>query len=110
MDREKSLGIIAQICGKEAYDSVDEFAYDYAERLIKNYCNIDEVCTELEQTLIDMACELEKAGGYCDEAGGGIKQIREGDVTVSFGSGDEAGIWAVKNFEKQLMNFRRPKW
>lgn len=102
MDRIKNLEIIAKLCDKEIYDETDEFAYDYAESLIKNYCNIKTVPDEMEKTLIDMSCEIIK--------GGNIRQIREGDITVSFMGENGEGTFGIKNYEKQLRNFRRPKW
>jgi len=111
MDREKNLETVSLLCGKESYDVKIEFAYDYAESIIKNYCNVDDVPAELEKTLIDMVCELIKMGAYGEEGiGGVVKQLKEGDVSVSFGGNGESSLFGMKDFEKQLMAFRRPKW
>ena len=85
MEREEKLTKTAQLCGKESYDEKDEFALDYAERIIKNYCNIKE------------------------NLGGEIKQIKEGDVTISFCDGRESHL-SIKNYENQLNLFRKPRW
>jgi len=111
MDRVKNLETVALICGKDSYDKNIEFAYDYAESIIKNYCNVTEIPEELEKTLIDMACEMFRCCGYGEEGVGGVvKQLKEGDVSVSFGSADESSLLDIKKFEKQLMKFRRPMW
>ena len=110
MEREEKLKKTAQLCGKENYDEKDEFAVNYAERIIKNYCNIKEIGEELTETLLDMAAEIEKIGGYGEEnSGGEIKQIKEGDVTISFCDGRESRL-SIKNYENQLNLFRKPRW
>ena len=98
------------LCGKEYYDNVDQFTFDYTERLIKNYCHLDYIPEELEETLIDMVCEIEKTRGYGQsEKTGAIGAITEGDISVSFKDISE-NMLDIKDFRKQLENFRRPKW
>lgn len=110
MEREEKLTKTAQLCGKESYDEKDEFALDYAEKIIKNYCNIKEIGDELTETLLDMAVEIEKSSGYGEaNSGGEVKQIKEGDVTISFCDGSECHL-SIKNYENQLNLFRKPRW
>ncbi|MBR5467931.1 MAG: hypothetical protein IKU80_01740 [Firmicutes bacterium] len=109
MDRTENLEKLALLCGKNECGEALEFVYDYAERLIKNYCGIEEIPEELEETLLDMACEIAKKCAYGEDGqGGSVKSIKEGDVSVSFGGDD--GFLGLKDFEKQLMAFRRLKW
>ena len=111
MDRTENLEKLALLCGKDECDEVLEFVYDYAQRMIKNYCGIEEIPEELEETLLDMACEMAKKCAFGEDGQGGIfKTIKEGDVSVGFGDGAEGDLFGLKSFEKQLMAFRRLKW
>ncbi len=44
-----------------------------------------------------------------ENLGGEIKQIKEGDVTISFCDGRESHL-SIKNYENQLNLFRKPRW
>ena len=110
MDREASLRKIAMLCGKDSYDKIDEFTFNYTENIIKNFCNIDEIPVGLEETFIDMAAEIEKSGCFGENQNmGDIKSISEGDISMTF-SDAKNDILSLKDFREQLENFRRPKW
>ena len=110
MDREASLRKIAMLCGKDSYDKIDEFIFNYTEKIIKNFCAIDEIPVGLEETFIDMAAEIEKSGNFGENQNSGdIKSISEGDISMTFSDG-KSDVLSLKDFREQLENFRRPKW
>jgi hypothetical protein len=109
LDRENCLKKIAKIQGKEEYDFLDEFALDYGEKIIKNYCGIDEIPFEIEETYIDIAIEILNIYSEKGVTSENIKQIQEGDISVSFKDNIE-NMFSIRNFKEQLASFRRLKW
>lgn len=102
------------------------FAVQKVENHIKNSCNVTSIPEELFHIAVDKVCGeylfAKKQTGKLelsdlDLSGGAIKQISEGDTTVSFadGASDEEKFNTLVNFlinqgEGELVCFRKIKW
>ena len=94
-------------------------AIEEAEQVIKNYCNLREVPTELAFTWANMACDIVKSYN-AEETGepvnGGPASVSMGDTTVSIsnsrsGTGHVVDLdGLIQNYREQLQKFRRVKW
>lgn len=99
-----------------------QFIIAKTEAYIKNYCNINEIPEELEQSEIDMVAieflkEKALAGGLDTSSlrADAISSITEGDVTVSYASGASISLPNIygsmkARFESDLIPFRRMRW
>lgn len=118
--------LAAKLPSPELSDTQRQIAIAEAEQEIKNYCNIEVIPEELYFTLANMAADLltyRPAGGETDGAAasvsGTIASIKEGDTTVSFGSGTQVRSQArteerteklLLDYQKQLQSFRKVRW
>ena len=95
-------------------DEVLQFVLDDVEETVLNYCNLDTIPKGLVKTAYRMAMDLYRAEGFGQEAiESGVSSISEGGATVSFKSSnyDTSFISSLlKNYERQLMEYRRLKW
>ena len=95
-------------------DDVLQFALDDVEETVLNYCNLDTLPKGLVKTAYRMAIDLYRAEGFGQEAiEGGVSSISEGGATVSFKSSNYDTSFTsslLKNYERQLMEYRRLKW
>lgn len=107
----------------------DASILDYAEEVeqtIKNYCNISVIPDELKYVwanivtdyIVGMSPESLGAGTSSEQD---VTGIGLSGISISFGSTDSAGkeiakksgallVDFIKNYTKQLQNFRRVKW
>lgn len=87
-------------------------------QFIFNFCNIDELPNELIYTVAmrslgDLLALSNSQGS--EDSTGDIKQISEGDTTVSFSNASESLTFEqIKKYQMYgqhlLMNFRKLKW
>lgn len=104
------------------------FIVEKVENHIKNRCNISEIPGELYQIAVDMVCGYflqekkavnpERLTGFDLDAA--IKQISEGDTTVTFALGegsttpeqrlDTLITYLITYGEKELVSYRCLKW
>ena len=95
-------------------DTVLQFVLDDVEETVLNYCNLDTLPKGLVKTAYRMAMDLYRAEGFGQEAiESGVSSISEGGATVSFKSSNYDTSFTnslLKNYEKQLMEYRRLKW
>lgn len=105
-----------------------DFCRRRAENGIRNFCNIPAGCkipSELEEIVVDRICGeflfSKRNSGQADMSeinfSAAVKQIVEGDVSVSFaeGSSDGERLDALINRlmssgERELVRFRRIRW
>ena len=95
-------------------DTVLQFVLDDIEETILNYCHVDTLPKGLVKTAYRMAIDLYRAEGFGQEAiESGVSSISEGGATVSFKSSNYDTSFTsslLKNYERQLMEYRRLKW
>lgn len=95
-------------------DTVLQFVLDDVEETILNYCNLDTIPKGLVKTAYRMATDLYRSEGFGQEAiESGVSSISEGGATVSFKSSNYDTSFTsslLKNYERQLMEYRRLKW
>lgn len=95
-------------------DTVLQFVLDDIEETILNYCHVDTLPKGLVKTAYRMAIDLYRAEGFGQEAiESGVSSISEGGATVSFKSSNYDTSFTsslLKNYERQLMEYRRFKW
>lgn len=92
------------------------FALEFVVDAIKNYCNIKEIPSELENVVLQMAEDYYRSK-YADEfpQTQAIQSVKRGDVTTTFGASKsivKAGPGAafVQNYAAQLNAFRKLRW
>lgn len=78
---------------------------------IKNYCHIDSIPDDLKHTVILMAADLfryvvSSSSGQYDN----VTSIKEGDVTVSYGSNSSSMSSVFKDYKARLARFRKLVW
>ena len=78
---------------------------------IKNYCHIDSIPDDLKHTVILMAADLFRydvlsSSGQYDN----VTSIKEGDVTVSYGSNSSSMSSVFKDYKARLARFRKLVW
>ena len=95
-------------------DTVLQFVLDDIEETVLNYCNLDTIPKGLVKTAYRMAMDLYRAEGFGQETiESGVSSISEGGATVSFKSSNYDTSFTsslLKNYERQLMEYRRLKW
>lgn len=90
-----------------------EFAIERVENTIKNYCNIKEIPSELNTTVISMAIELYRIENFgSEEEGKDIKSIQVGDTSTTFETKSSKDISKklLKDYKAQIDPFRRLRW
>lgn len=95
-------------------DDVLQFVLDDVEETVLNYCNLDTLPKGLVKTAYRMAMDLYRAEGFGQEAiESSVSSISEGGATVSFKSSNYDTSFTsslLKNYERQLTEYRRLKW
>ena len=88
---------------------VDEtnFAAERSMEMVQAYCNLEEMPAELEHVCVCMGLEIHDKGGLQE---GGIKEITEGKVSVTFADeADTAGAF-LQHYQEELNRFRKMQW
>ncbi|QUH21425.1 phage head-tail connector protein [Alkaliphilus sp. B6464] len=94
-------------------DFILQFTLEKTEDTIKNYCNIKEIPTELNNTVLSMAVDLYRNENLGEEESplGSVSSISEGDTTVSYrSSANEFKDTLIKNYKEQLNRYRKLVW
>lgn len=130
------IATVKQRLNSFGYQTVDSdlwlltYVIEKSENHIKNYCNISEIPNELQQVMVDMAVgfflfekksmtkENESLLGFDLDLA--IKQIQEGDTSVTYAIGDgnttpeqrlnELINYLIHSNEKDLVSYRTMKW
>lgn len=104
-----------------------QFAINGTEQYIKNFCNINEIPSELYYVAVDMAAgtllKTKQSIGVdvsdsIDFSNTGVSSIKEGDVTVEFSTGDSNSTVNLFNAlldrlckrDNELLAFRKVRW
>lgn len=90
-----------------------QFTIDDVTNVILNYCNIDNLPTQLITTAYKMSIELYRNENLGSEESslGSISSISEGDTSTSFrSSATEFKDSLLNDYRKQLNKFRKVVW
>lgn len=109
LDRLKALLGISD-AGEDAHV---EFAFQSAEEIVKNYCNIESIPVGLSNTVLRMAMDIyrnEQIGD--DTVPVAIASISEGDTSTSYRAAESAGYSesVLKSYTKQLKRYRKVRF
>lgn len=109
------LDTLKSLLGPNVVEEAAQFCLDECEGLALDYCNLEELPTGLQSTVIRMAVDLYRLEGYGDAAGavGEVTSIKEGDTTITYernrynaqtGAG---GAALLKNYSARLNSYRK---
>lgn len=101
---------LKEMLSVEDKDVQIEFALESAKNIVTDYCNIEEIPTSLETTVVRMAMDI-----YRNEQPGeaekpqAVKSVSIGDTSTSFGDAASSDYIEsiLKNYTKQLNRYRR---
>lgn len=98
---------------EDSEDAVLQFCLDFATQAVLAYCNLDELPTALEWTVVALAADKYRMEGYGskDAPVGAVASLEQGDVSVSYQDAavqDTSGL--LKNYTSTLNRFRRLAW
>ena len=94
-------------------DAILEFTIDDVEETIINHCNITEIPTGLNNTVMRMSMDLYRNENLGDEsiALGSISSISEGDTSTNFrSSASEFKDSLLKDYKSKLNKYRKVVW
>lgn len=113
--RERLEGLARRL-GKSIDDPSLEDALKDAEDLVKNYCNIQQIPPQLNTTVVRIARDIWRAGGYAGpQAPQQVASISRGDFSTSFASAADAqlqnpGAGFAAAYQTALNPFRKLRW
>lgn len=115
LDRLKQLlGIPIELTTK---DFQLTFALESIVQGIKTFCNITKIPKELDTVVLQIAEDYYRAKypTEFEQTAPAVTSIKRGDVTTTFGSAKAtvtvgSGAAFVRNYEAQLVAFRRMRW
>lgn len=94
-----------------------KFALESIVQGIKTFCNISSIPRELDTVVLQIAEDYYRAKYPTEfaQAAPAVTSIKRGDVTTVFGSAKAivtvgSGAAFVRNYEAQLIAFRRMRW
>ena len=91
-----------------------QFVLDLACDKVKNYCNIEIIPKELENTVVRIAVDLWRTEGYGgEEKPKEVTAVKRGDVSTSFASVstcDNVQSDYLSKYKAQLNSFRKLRW
>lgn len=113
--REIILQKLKMLLGKKdkEEDSILLYLIQQAEDFILNHCHVEEIPKGLETTLVNLAADHYRLEGWGKEQVEGIvKSIKEGDISVSYGSFSELNgdVNFLKDYISQLNQYRKAGW
>ena len=110
-----SIEMLKTILGITGKDELLQFVLDTVMDEVKNYCNITEIPSELDNIILRMAADVWRSEGY-----GNVSRpqtaasVSRGDVSVSFDGQSTAEIAGLKSilddYRAQLAAFRKLRW
>ncbi|WP_340034033.1 hypothetical protein [Paenibacillus sp. FSL H3-0302] len=93
------------------------FALESIIQAIKTFCNISSIPRELDTVVLQIAEDYYRAKypTEFEQAAPAVTSIKRGDVTTAFGSAKAnvtvgSGAAFIRNYEAQLIAFRRMRW
>ena len=100
------------LLGPDANQDAVSFWLDVAQQLALDYCNLDELPSGLENTVVRMAADLYRFNAYGteDAAQGAVTSLKEGDQSVTFASVQESlgtNDSLLRGYKQQLRLYRR---
>lgn len=104
---------LGELLGLNEGNTLVAFILESVQETVKNYCNIEEIPNELDNTVLRMAIGLYRNEQLGDSSSPlTVKSITEGDTSTSFQVGGnnsfEEGV--LKDYKKQLNRFRRVRF
>ena len=96
-------------------DELVDFALAKAEDLICGFCGRCQVPAGLYHIHVNLALDLYRSESFgSEEVQGAVKQITEGDTTVTFASAasssENAALAFLKDYKAQLTPYRKLGW
>ena len=113
MAKEEQLATLRTLLGitDDSKDTILTFLIDKGTDMICNYCCIEAVPLGIENVLISMCVDMYRAESLGQEkAEGTVKEISEGDVSVSFNTATSLSTAFLSNYMAQLNCFRKVGW
>lgn len=117
MANEEQLTTLRTLLGitDDSKDTILTFLIDKGTDMICNYCCIDSVPLGIENLLLSMCVDMYRAENLGQEKAEGIvKDISEGDMSVSFyqetSLSQDFGSAFLRNYMAQLNRFRKVGW
>ena len=105
--KEAILAKMAELRQGGAEDAALAFAAERSMEMVCAYCNLEEVPQELEHVCVCIGLEIYDKGGLQE---GGIKEITEGKVSVTFADEvDTVGAFLL-HYQEELNRFRKMQW
>ena len=105
--KEAILAKMAELRQVGAEDAALAFAAERSMEMVQAYCNLEEMPAELEHVCVCMGLEIHDKGGLQE---GGIKEITEGKVSVTFADeADTAGAF-LQHYQEELNRVRKMQW
>ncbi|OMF95133.1 hypothetical protein [Paenibacillus sp. FSL R7-0273] len=93
------------------------FALESIVQAIKTFCNITSIPRELDTVVLQIAEDFYRAkyATEFEQTAPTVTSIKRGDVTTTFGGSKAvvtvgSGAAFVRNYEAQLIAFRRMRW
>ena len=96
-------------------DDVIDYWVNSTKQYILNYCNLVELPSQLENTLVEITClRIRYNQGGMGSGVKGIASVSDGSQSVSYSSIGQKSFSSdddlIKSFNTQLNRFRRLKW
>lgn len=117
MAKEEQLTTLRTLLGitDDSKDTILAFLIDKGTDMICNYCCIEAVPLGIESVLLSMCVDMYRVESLGQEkAEGTVKEISEGDISVSFypenSSRQDLGTAFLRNYMAQLNCFRKVGW
>ena len=90
-------------------DSMLEFALEYAQNAIKNYCGIENIPHQLDNVIVKIADEIYTLNGYGKtDSPTIVKSVTQGSRSISYETPDY-GTDILKKYAAQLKRFKNRK-
>lgn len=110
MEQVAMINKLKKLLGNSVDDTMVEFTLENVQEIVKNYCNITEIPTSLDNTILRMAIDLYRNEQLGDSSNPlVVKSISAGDTSTSFdvGGTTEFTTSLLKDYKKQLNRYRK---
>lgn len=117
MALQEQTAILKMLLGitDDSKDTILNFLINKGTDMICNYCSIDTVPVGLEKVLLSICVDMYRAETLGQEkAEGVVKEISEGDISVTFNSpsalSQDGGLAFLRDYTQQLNRYRKVGW
>jgi Phage QLRG family, putative DNA packaging. len=112
MEIKKLKGLLGMDSQDHSKDSVLRFIAEEAEEAVKNYCNINEIPSGLQNTVYHIAIDIYRGTSQGEEGGLSVSSITEGDISISFRKDvEESSIGNIlSQYKTSLNRFRKVRF